>query len=53
MKPKILLPILFVLIFLVPVYSGAQKIKWFNYQDGFKKAKAEHKKIFLNFYANW
>ncbi|MBS3918424.1 MAG: hypothetical protein KG012_06005 [Deltaproteobacteria bacterium] len=50
MKKSILTLILFLII---PVLTQAEPIKWLSYQDGLKKAKAENKKIFLNFHADW
>jgi thiol:disulfide interchange protein len=41
------------LFLLIPILTQAEPIRWQSYQDGMKKAKAENKKIFLNFHADW
>ena len=41
------------LVFLLPAISAAAPIKWESYKDGMKQAKAEKKKIFVNFHADW
>lgn len=38
---------------LIPLSGQAEGIKWVSYNDGLKRAKAENKKIFLNFRADW
>ena len=39
--------------FVFPVASHAGPIKWEAYKDGMIRAKAEKKKVFVNFYADW
>jgi len=50
MRKRILL-IIFLL--LTPVLVLAEPIHWQSYKDGLSKGKSEHKKIFLNFHAEW
>ncbi|MDI7261553.1 MAG: hypothetical protein QME90_16760 [Thermodesulfobacteriota bacterium] len=45
--------VLLIFLLLSPALVQAEPIKWLSYQDGLKKAKAENKKIFLNFHADW
>jgi len=45
--------LILIFLLLIPVFTQAEPIKWLSYQDGLKKAKAENKKIFLNFHADW
>ena len=33
--------------------SRAEPLKWESYKQGMKKGKAENRKIFLNFHADW
>jgi thiol:disulfide interchange protein len=42
-----------VLLLLLPIQTSAEAIRWQSYQEGLKKAKAENRKIFLNFHADW
>ena len=51
MKRLVLLFLFF--IFITPSLTHAESIRWQSYQDGLKKAKAENKKVFLNFHADW
>jgi thiol:disulfide interchange protein len=48
---KFVIP-LFLFLF-IPILTQAGPIRWQSYQDGLKKAKAESKKVFLNFHADW
>jgi thiol:disulfide interchange protein len=36
-----------------PAVSKDEGLKWESYKQGMKKAKAENRKIFLNFHADW
>jgi hypothetical protein len=47
----LLASVLFILI--LPIFSDAEGIQWQSYRDGIAKGKAEGKKIFVNFYADW
>ena len=40
-------------LILLPLSARSEGIKWFSYKDGLKRAKAENKKVFLNFHADW
>ncbi len=40
-------------IFFSTTLAQAESIRWQSYRDGLKKAKAENKKVFLNFHADW
>lgn len=42
-----------VLLLLLPIQASAEATRWHSYQEGLKKAKAENRKIFLNFHADW
>jgi thiol:disulfide interchange protein len=53
MKKLIGLSILCAFLMMIPPSAQAEGIKWFSYNDGLKRAKAENKKIFLNFHAEW
>lgn len=33
--------------------AASAEVIWLNYEDGLKKAKAENKNIFIDFYTNW
>ena len=39
--------------FITPGLIQAEPIRWQSYQEGLKRAKAENKKVFLNFHADW
>jgi thiol:disulfide interchange protein len=53
MKRFIGLSILCTFLMMIPLSAQAEGIKWVSYNDGLKRAKAENKKIFLNFRADW
>jgi thiol:disulfide interchange protein len=52
MKPRAVVLLILSILF-VPIPSQAQSIQWQTYKDGLSKGKAEQKRIFLNFYADW
>lgn len=41
------------LVLCFPLLSNAGGIQWQSYKDGMAKGKSEHRKIFVNFYADW
>jgi hypothetical protein len=41
------------LVLCVPLLSNAGGIQWQSYKDGMAKGKSEHRKIFVNFHADW
>jgi hypothetical protein len=41
------------LILLTPLFSHGEGIPWRSYKDGMAQGKAEKKKIFINFFADW
>ncbi len=45
--------VLILLAFSWPLLSEAESVPWLSYQEGIAKAKSDHKKIFLNFFADW
>ena len=49
------MPLLALALFILflPVLSGAEGVQWQSYKDGIEKGKAEGRKIFVNFYADW
>jgi thioredoxin-related protein len=50
----VIITILFVaLIGIAPHASAANLIRWYPYDEGMKLGKAEGKKAFISFYANW
>jgi thiol:disulfide interchange protein len=53
MKKRLLLLALALFILFLPIFSDAEGIQWQSYKDGIAKGKAEGKKIFVNFYADW
>ena len=57
MRSKYFHRILFVTLCLVICFSGAayasDSIKWYSYEEGMVLGKAEKKKVFLHFYADW
>jgi hypothetical protein len=53
MKKRLLLLGLVLSVFFLPILSGAEGVQWQSYKDGMAKGKAEGKKIFINFYADW
>jgi hypothetical protein len=53
MKKRVFLLPLAVSILFLPIFSSAEGILWQSYKEGIAKGKAEGKKIFLNFYADW
>ena len=36
-----------------PAVNAADRIKWYGYEEGIARGKAENKKLFLNFHAEW
>lgn len=48
-----LLVAIFLSVGLVADTSGADQIKWRSYEEGLAVSKAEKKKVFLHFYADW
>ncbi len=53
MRARVVVLLLLHSILFVPFLSQAQSIQWLTYKDGLARGKAEHKRIFLNFYADW
>jgi thioredoxin-related protein len=57
MRSKYFSRILFVTLCLVIYFCGAayasNSIKWYAYEEGMVLGKAEKKKVFLHFYADW
>jgi len=57
MRSKYFCRTLFVTLSLVICFSGAayasDSIKWYAYEEGMVLGKAEKKKVFMHFYADW
>lgn len=49
----IILPLLVLLLCMGMDVAHAENIHWMKYDEGLLRAKSEHKKIFMNFHAEW
>jgi thiol:disulfide interchange protein len=52
-KANVFLALFFMAVLFSPAVSETTPIKWESYKDGMKQAKAEKKKVFVNFHADW
>jgi thioredoxin-related protein len=50
---RVLLIILCLNVWFFNVADASNSIKWYSYEEGKTLAKAEKKKVFLHFYADW
>ncbi|OQY59663.1 MAG: hypothetical protein B6245_05615 [Desulfobacteraceae bacterium 4572_88] len=61
MKSKLIPLVILLALFCLSVWlpnscmssENTTPIKWYSYDDGMARAKETHKKVFLNFYADW
>jgi thioredoxin-related protein len=51
--PSVMVVVLSLVLLGCPGHSSAANITWYSYDQGLAIAKEKHKKIYINFYADW